>query len=176
MTPGSSWAVIKPCPSKADPFGVVWGTKPIYLNYCPSKEINAATSLMELELLCPLHDNDRRNTALLCDNEQMPLTGHAMDRLLQLMLTAAGHTTLYSWQPACAACAACAASKHDLLRCIGAQTQLCHDCAAYVFASMEVAQTSISTTSATGCETSAPPSHILARPVRVPPDQSRQSR
>ena len=97
MTPGSSWAVIKPCPSKADPFGMVWGTKPIYLNYCPSKEINAATSLMELELLCPLHDNDRRNSALFCDNDLMPLTGHAMDRLLQLMLTAAGHTTLYSW-------------------------------------------------------------------------------
>jgi hypothetical protein len=97
MTPGSSWAVIKPCPSKADPFGMVWGTKPIYLSYCPSKEINAATSLMELELMFPLHNDERHNRALFCDNDKMPLTGHALDRLLQCMLTAAGHTTLYSW-------------------------------------------------------------------------------
>ena len=78
MTPGSSWAVIKPCPSKTDPFGMVWGTKPVYLNYCSSKEVNAATLLMELELLLPLHDAKRRNTALFCDNEKMPLTGHAL--------------------------------------------------------------------------------------------------
>ena len=61
--------ISKPCPSKADPFGMVWGTKQIYRSYYPAKEINATTSLMELELLLPLHDAERRNTALLCDNE-----------------------------------------------------------------------------------------------------------
>ena len=85
---------------------MVLGTKPIYLRYCPSKEINAATSLMELELLFPLHDDERRNIALFCDNEKMPLTGHTLDRLLQLMLTAADHTTPYSWH-SCRAALAC---------------------------------------------------------------------
>ena len=97
MRPGSSWAVLKPCPSKADPFGMVWGTKPIYLSYCPAREINAAASLMELEIMCPAHGNERRELPLFCDNDRAPLTGSAMDKLLQTMLAAIRQTTLYSW-------------------------------------------------------------------------------
>ena len=97
MRPGSSWAILKPCPSKSDPFGMVWGTKPIYLSYCPSREINAASSLLQLEIMCPAHGNSRREIPLFCDNDKAPLTGAAMDKLLRMMLTAIKQTTLYSW-------------------------------------------------------------------------------
>ena len=97
MCPGSSWAILKPCPSKSDPFGMVWGTKPIYLSYCPSREINAASSLLQLELMWPSNGNDRREMPLFCDNDRTPLTGAAMDKLLRMMLTAIKQTTLYSW-------------------------------------------------------------------------------
>ena len=53
------------------------------------------------------------------------------------------------------------------LHCIRAQTRLCLDCAVYVFASMELPKTPISTTSATGCETRAHVSPALSGQSRL---------
>jgi hypothetical protein len=97
MTPRKSWAVLKPAPSKADPFGIVWGTLPIYLIFDPTREVNAATSLRNLELHLPKHGADRRALPLFCDNNQKPFTGSAMDALLKKMREAVGCPVQYSW-------------------------------------------------------------------------------
>jgi integrase len=52
--------IVRPPPSKADPFGLRWGVRPIFLPYSASAPICAAREMAKLEIECVLAD--RRNT------------------------------------------------------------------------------------------------------------------
>ena len=63
------YAVIRPPPSKADPFGLRWGNNPIYMPFCPDARINAARALSQWELCAMVPPDQRRQTPLFCDSE-----------------------------------------------------------------------------------------------------------
>ena len=58
------YAVVTPPPSKSDPFGIRWGTKPIWLPYHPTAAINAARALAEWEMLARVSGEQRCTTPL----------------------------------------------------------------------------------------------------------------
>ena len=68
------YAILTPPPSKTDPFGVVWGDKPVYLPVRFSAEWCAALRLRDLELAKPLHGQERAQHPLFCDVDGSPLT------------------------------------------------------------------------------------------------------
>ena len=87
--------------SKADPFGIVWGAKPIFLEYIPTATVNAARQLQQLELLVPCSGGDRVNTPLFVNPETAKcFTYSELDRVMHLVLIKlVGETEakLYSW-------------------------------------------------------------------------------
>ena len=59
------YAILTPPPSKCDPFGMRWGTKPIWLPFHPTKWLCAARALRDVELHCGGADHERKDTPLL---------------------------------------------------------------------------------------------------------------
>ena len=97
MVPGD-FAMVKPPPSKADQWGIVWGNLPVYLTYDPSQEVDAATSLRALELSYPVRGSElRKATPLFCDNDSKPLTGSFLDAYTKAALVVIGSQVQYSW-------------------------------------------------------------------------------
>ena len=68
------YAIITPPPSKADPFGMRWGSKPISLPFSPTDQICAARALRDVELLQSISGAERRATPLLRMPDGAPLS------------------------------------------------------------------------------------------------------
>ena len=58
------YAILRPPPSKADPFGTRWAPRPIYLPYHPTAAINAARQLAMWETIARVKPEARRRTPL----------------------------------------------------------------------------------------------------------------
>ena len=58
------YALIRPPPSKTDPFGTIFGNQFVYLPFVPDDPVNAAVALRELELTFPVDARVRRQTPL----------------------------------------------------------------------------------------------------------------
>jgi len=59
--------LIEPPPSKPDPTGRIWGCKPIFLPFHPTRQTCAARALRDMELALPLAAKRRRATPLFVD-------------------------------------------------------------------------------------------------------------
>jgi hypothetical protein len=96
LVPRRDYAVIKPPPSKADQWGMVWGLRLIHLVLDLTQELNAAAALRNLELNFPVTGEERRKVPLFIDDDLAPLTGSYMDRMIKAMLAYLGEHP-YSW-------------------------------------------------------------------------------
>ena len=112
LGPGD-FLVITPPPSKSDPFGVVWGSLPIYLPFCQERR-NAA------RLVAQIHKTRRAahsSEPLFCSSQDKAFTHNFLDRVLKKRLQDIGMSTaqaaLYSFHSARAhlACALAAAKR-----------------------------------------------------------------
>ena len=75
-------AVIIPGCTKADPFSIMFGDKPIYLLFDASDVCNAAWRLRELELRFPVAPARRREVPLFCsDGDETPLSHSLADSI-----------------------------------------------------------------------------------------------
>jgi hypothetical protein len=92
--------VIMPPPSKSDPFGVVWGSLPIYIHFQDKAE-NAVRLMAQLFIQQP---DAAPSSPLLCSSPGKPFTHHFLDRALKAWLISTGMTAaqsaLYSWHSA----------------------------------------------------------------------------
>ena len=100
LAPGD-YALLRPPPSKADQFGIIWGTDPIYLPFEPVEVICAARYLAELEIVRRVRGGARGATPLFADSNGKPFTHSFLDKLLHAMLRSLGLTETearrYSW-------------------------------------------------------------------------------
>ena len=94
------FAVIKPPPSKSDPFGAHWGSKLIYLSYDENDSLNAASKLRDLELDLVVSAKLRRDVPLFPMAAGRPFTAHVLDSLLKQMLQELVAVSLVSQQEA----------------------------------------------------------------------------
>ena len=77
LKPGDAAVIIPGC-TKADPFSIMFGDKPIYLLFDASDVCNAAWRLRELEIKEPVPAEHRRQVPLFCsDADNTPLS-HAL--------------------------------------------------------------------------------------------------
>ena len=87
LVPHRDKAIIKPPPSKADQFALVFGAHPIYQPFDPSDSSNAARWLHRIELAFPLRGLDRARAPLFfTDRRLTPLTHSALDTYLGHLL------------------------------------------------------------------------------------------
>ena len=63
LAPGDAAVIIPGC-TKADPFAIMFGDKPMYLVFDPTDRNNAALNLRDLELAFPVTPERRRSTPL----------------------------------------------------------------------------------------------------------------
>lgn len=87
------YAILIPPTSKADQFGLEWGPNPIYLRYDAGETVSAAAALRDLELVWPLHGEQRRAHALFVEGNKQPLGQQRLRDAFAQRLTAAGFTT-----------------------------------------------------------------------------------
>ena len=86
MVPGVDGCALRVGPSKADPFGLVFGPHPIHFTLGPN-ESNACARLRHLELMFPLHGSARMRHALFfSDHLLTPLLQSTIDSNLGLLL------------------------------------------------------------------------------------------
>ena len=76
------FAMILPPPSKADEFGVIWGSKPVYLPVRFTQDWCAALRLSELELLLPASGKARSMLPLFLTDALDPFTFASLDKML----------------------------------------------------------------------------------------------
>ena len=100
------FAIVVPPPSKADPFGEVWGALPIYLHYAPADADSAFCWLSHLELTVPVSGATHRlSTPFLARPGAAAITASQLDTALRSILTrtptvGAASAGLYSWHSA----------------------------------------------------------------------------
>ena len=68
LAPGDAAVIIPGC-TKADPFVIMFGDKPMYLEFDPTDHNNAALNLRDLELALPVAPERRRSTPLFCSDD-----------------------------------------------------------------------------------------------------------
>ena len=89
------YAILTPAPSKCDPFGMRWGTKPIWLPFHPTKWLCAARALRDIELHCGTTDELRASTPLFRRADGRPLgrsyTAALLEKFLKLVLPPGEH-------------------------------------------------------------------------------------
>ena len=68
LAPGDAAVIIPGC-TKADPFAIMFGDKPMYLEFDPTDRNNAALNLRDLELALPVAPERRRSTPLFCSDD-----------------------------------------------------------------------------------------------------------
>ena len=68
LTPGDAAVIIPGC-TKADPFAIMFGDKPMYLEFVPTDPNNASLNLRDLELAFPVPLERRRSTPLFCSGD-----------------------------------------------------------------------------------------------------------
>ena len=107
------YMVLTPPPSKSDPFGVVWGSLPIYVAF---RDTNANAARLVAQIL-KQRQGDLGSSPLLCRTPGSPFTHSFLDRVLKKLLVHVGvsesQARLYSWHSARAylACALMAADR-----------------------------------------------------------------
>ena len=97
------YAILVPPPSKADPFGEVWGALPIYLHYSPTDPDAAFNHLATLELVVPATGELRQRVPLISADNRTPLAAAKLDRMLQIILrrvVGVANASKYSWHSA----------------------------------------------------------------------------
>ena len=77
--------IIRPPPSKADQFGTVWGSSPIYLSWGREPR-NAARAIAEMEWHDPVAAEARATTPLFSPEEGRAFAGSDLDSTLHKML------------------------------------------------------------------------------------------
>ena len=107
------YMVTTPPPSKSDPFGVVWGSLPIYVAF---RDTNANAARLVAQIL-KQRQGALGSCPLLCRTPGTPFTHSFLDRVLKRWLVHVGvsesQARLYSWHSARAyrACALMAANR-----------------------------------------------------------------
>jgi hypothetical protein len=94
------YACMTPPPAKADQFGVIYGSLPIYLPFHHSTLLCAAREFQSLELAFPVSGPRRRDTPLFTAGEDRPLKPSSLDTVLKHMLrllVPADQVSAYSW-------------------------------------------------------------------------------
>jgi hypothetical protein len=95
------YAIIIPPPSKADPFGVFFGGRPIYFPFVANSSINAAAALAQLERTLPVAPELRSTTPLFVMGSTMqPMTASRADTLLAhlvRLVVPENQRNFYSW-------------------------------------------------------------------------------
>ena len=76
------YAVLRPPPSKADPFGIIWGNELIYLPWHQHQPWCAAQQLAELELIQPT-SSGRESLPLFCDDLGSALSFSWLHKVLE---------------------------------------------------------------------------------------------
>jgi hypothetical protein len=115
----NDYIVIKPPPTKCDPFGRIWGTRPIYGRFSATSKINMARAIRDLFLLAPVAAADAATTPLFMMDDKAPMKGHFAEGLLLKLLKAQGLTAKEAGEYSChsfriyLACALRAANKTD---------------------------------------------------------------
>jgi len=80
------YAVLVPPPSKADQFGIKWGSKPIYLPFSNDDEICAARALQQLELKRRVRGQARRLTPMFIDDTGGAWTKATVDSIFKTFM------------------------------------------------------------------------------------------
>ena len=82
------YAVLRPPPSKPDPFGQRWHNNLVWLPYDPHAPINAARALAQWEIVAGVRGEARRATPLFCgeDGVGTPLLQKPLDTLFHSLL------------------------------------------------------------------------------------------
>ena len=97
------YAILVPPPSKADPYGEVWGALPIYLHYSPTEPDAAFNHLATLELTVPAVGQQRHMVPLISADNKQPLAAGQLDSMLQRILKRVvgnANASKYSWHSA----------------------------------------------------------------------------
>ena len=97
------YAILVPPPSKADPYGEVWGALPIYLHYSPTEPDAAFNHLATLELTVPAVGQQRHMVPLISADNKQPLAAGQLDSMLQRILkrvVGKANASKYSWHSA----------------------------------------------------------------------------
>ena len=95
-------AILVPPPSKADQFGEIWGSKPIFLTFSSTATICAARQLRNMELAQPCEGTDRASTPLFVNAATGRCFTYAelntlLKHLLLEVLEDAGKLCHFSW-------------------------------------------------------------------------------
>ena len=88
---GICFAVLRPCLAKNDGFGMVFGQKPMYLQYNHDHPYNAARALALLELQLPCNSKRDTTPLFVSDSSFTPYTHSELSTILS-------HTLLYLHQ------------------------------------------------------------------------------
>jgi hypothetical protein len=86
------YVVLKPPPSKADPFALIWGNRPIYGAFSALSKANMARAIRDLFVHVEVPMAQWATTALFVDNNLRPLTGSFIETTLQSALRSFGRT------------------------------------------------------------------------------------
>lgn len=93
-------AILKPPPSKADQFGLIWAANPIYLGY-DSRPRNACRALAAMVTRAPITDEQLSSTALFAEAaDGQPFKPSRLDTILRRMLLtfmSPAVAATYSW-------------------------------------------------------------------------------
>ena len=92
--------MLTPCPSKSDPFDMVWGGNPIWLPFQPNEPLSAFAALADIERFDPIGDLPADSVALFTNDAGLPFSGDQLDKALQRILVArlpAATAKLYTW-------------------------------------------------------------------------------
>ena len=76
------FAIVTPPPSKKDPHGVIWGCKPIWLDFREDRQCTAR-ALRDLELAHPIDEAERASSPLFVDEARRCVKGSFVRRLFR---------------------------------------------------------------------------------------------
>ena len=80
------YLMVRPPPSKADPFALVWGNRPIFVPFRAHEPINAARMVRDRFLRFPVSPATAAKTPLLMTDLRRPLLGCTVDATLKTLL------------------------------------------------------------------------------------------
>lgn len=82
----ADFLIVKPPPSKADPFSLVWGSRPIYIPVRLRDPLNAAVAVRDLFLKFPVAPDKFKETPLLQRDDTKPFGCSFVDATLRQLL------------------------------------------------------------------------------------------
>ena len=77
------YVIVTPPPSKKDPHGVIWGCKPVWLDFRRDEMGCAARALRDLELVLPIDEGKRASTPLFVDGAGRCVKGSFVRRVFK---------------------------------------------------------------------------------------------